>query len=226
VVNQNTTNMDYDDLFLACKNGDTFTVEEYLDREISIRSGKGKSKFFETPITEVRDDNGNTPLILAVWFGRIKVVKILLDHGANIEGRNDTMDTALIWASCYKYFDIIKMLLEYGADVDSKGRHGETSLFFSVGIKKNNDEIVKLLLDYNADIELRSYNGCTPLMEAARHGNVNIIKILLERNADTEAKNIDNKTFIHYLKGEKLKKVTQIMEDIRDNEVGIKPPKF
>ena len=38
---------------------------------------------------EVRDDDGNTPLIYASIYGHIEIVKYLIDQGADIEIRNN-----------------------------------------------------------------------------------------------------------------------------------------
>ena len=46
----------------------------------------------------VKDHNGNTPLMLAVGQGHMNTVFALLAMGADVNAVDDDGDTALIWA--------------------------------------------------------------------------------------------------------------------------------
>src|SRR5204863_6899243 len=55
-----------------------------------------------------------TPLIIAVEEGKIKIIKLLLEHGANVNYTNGTDDCLLIAFNNNK-LDIFELLLESGA---------------------------------------------------------------------------------------------------------------
>ncbi len=56
---------------------------------------------------------GSTPLILAVRSKQIKIVKILLKHGANIEAKDQIGCTSLDYAYQNNDADVIQILIEY-----------------------------------------------------------------------------------------------------------------
>lgn len=61
-----------------------------------------------------------TPIFYAIGWGNLKSVKLLLDHGADINIRNQEGDTPLSWAKKLERDEIVALLLKYGATEDSK----------------------------------------------------------------------------------------------------------
>lgn len=59
-----------------------------------------------------------TPLHTAVSYGNDKIVKVLLDHGANIDAVNIDRDTPLHYACTSGHVSIVKILLLKGCKVD------------------------------------------------------------------------------------------------------------
>ena len=80
-------------------------------------------------------NSGRTPLIVAVLNRRIDIVRMLLEHGANVGSQDNAGSTALHMAALAskvrpgdkKSVDMIRMLLEHGADVGAKDFHGMTA---------------------------------------------------------------------------------------------------
>ena len=62
----------------------------------------------------------DTPLSLACSGGRLEVVELLLDRGANKEHRNVSDYTPLSLAASGGYVNIIKLLLNHGAEINSR----------------------------------------------------------------------------------------------------------
>jgi len=74
-------------------------------------------------------DNGDTPLILAVFRGDTQMVSWLLEHQALLEKPSRTnMFTPLLIAATYGYVDIVQQLLEKGANVNTTNERGWTPL--------------------------------------------------------------------------------------------------
>lgn len=69
-----------------------------------------------------------TALHVAASSGRPGVVKMLLEHGANVNARMDNSDTALHKAAVSGSLAVIKVLLEHAADVNARDCLGRTAL--------------------------------------------------------------------------------------------------
>jgi ankyrin repeat protein len=85
----------------------------------------------------------NTPLFYAIDIGDIQVVKLLIEHGANIHNVNSNLKTALHIAVEGNYVDIVRLLLENDIDISCQDIYGQTPMFYA---KENaNNEIIELL---------------------------------------------------------------------------------
>lgn len=71
-----------------------------------------------------KNNNGDTKLHNAVFFGQLELVKLLLSNGAdiNIKCRRDF--TPLHVAYSMGHMGIVKFLIENGADVNAKNYRG------------------------------------------------------------------------------------------------------
>ena len=59
---------------------------------------------------------GNTPLIVACQSGQMKVSKILLEYGADVNRSNSKRNCALHYCFNYGFEDIGKYLIDNGAN--------------------------------------------------------------------------------------------------------------
>lgn len=73
-------------------------------------------------------DRRGTPLLHAVRFERMDLLRYMLDHGANIEGSDYAGNTALLVACECQATDIIEFLLARGANARVANFYGETPL--------------------------------------------------------------------------------------------------
>lgn len=101
----------------------------------------------------------DTPLIFAIYQNDDKLVKLLLEYGANpnvMDGdkvKGHELYSALSKVAVTNRISTVKLLLEHGADVNLQRNKSETALTVaSKGCK--NFELVKLLLDHGANPEL------------------------------------------------------------------------
>jgi hypothetical protein len=95
---------------------------------------------------------GFTPLYYASFgdYGNYcSVLRLLLEHGADINARAGDGSTALHRASSYGRLEIVCLLLEHGAETKAKNNLGKTAL--QVAEEKGKFEVVKLLLEHKAD---------------------------------------------------------------------------
>ena len=69
---------------------------------------------------------GKTALSKAAYHGHLKVVEILIAHGANVNTKD--FRTPLMWAAGNGHFEIVKLLIAHGADIKTKDKYGESAL--------------------------------------------------------------------------------------------------
>lgn len=61
-----------------------------------------------------------TPLLVAVYWGRAGVVRLLLERGASLTARDSARGmTALLWAAHRGHYDIVELLCQQANDADS-----------------------------------------------------------------------------------------------------------
>ena len=72
--------------------------------------------------------SGSTLLATAALMGHTKVVALLLEHGADINGRSRDDGTALHAAAFLGRIETVKFLLEKGADANLQSNIGSTAM--------------------------------------------------------------------------------------------------
>ena len=90
---------------------------------------------------EKRDLNG--ALNCAAGTHLVDTMRVLLDHGADINVRNRQGRTALSWAAQYGFLASLKLFLERGADANSRDKEGQTPLDWA--IEMGNNEAAEIL---------------------------------------------------------------------------------
>lgn len=128
---------------------------------------------------------GNTALHMAATGGRIEMLRLLIDRGANVDAVNDDQNTPLHVAINNASSELVRALLQAGARTSIANVRGNQPLHLAV--MRRRAEAVIALLDTGADLEARDGNGHTPLMTAARRNAFDMLALLLERGASIEA---------------------------------------
>jgi ankyrin repeat protein len=119
-------------------------------------------------------------------------VRLLLDHGANVNAR--TIDgRTLVYqaASMANAVPVLRLLLDQRADPNSKTLVGMTPL---MAASRGNIEAMRLLIDRKADVNARNGAGGTALMAAAQTGRPQAVRLLLEKGADTNVRTKRNES--------------------------------
>lgn len=109
------------------------------------------------------DENGYSPLHWAAMNNHNKdLVKLFLDHNADINARSERLATPLHLALSHKenHEPIVNHLLQNGADVNARDGIDSTPLHRAVGYFQNY-QVIKQLLQYGADINLQDSSGYT-----------------------------------------------------------------
>lgn len=138
------------ELLLATKQGDINKVASLLQED-----GDGI-------LVDASNKTGDRPLILAAWHGRLNIVRLLIDQGADVDASNADGNNALHCAAYRGFPDIAAHLLAYGAAVDVlDGLTGKTALIKAAYAGRAG--IVQQLLRHGADTAVEDRQGYTAL---------------------------------------------------------------
>jgi hypothetical protein len=124
----------------------------------------------------LRNDKGDTLLMLAAYHQHEGMVRQLLRAGSDPEIFNDRNQTPLAGAAFKGALPVVRVLLEHGAAVDGAGPDGRTALM--VAAMFNRVEIVELLLKHGADPARQDASGLTAHDAAQRMGAVDTARLL------------------------------------------------
>ncbi|KAK0165341.1 hypothetical protein PV328_003860 [Microctonus aethiopoides] len=198
---QTSNNMDqlFEDLIKECK----FTAPgARLSYTIRNRLEKLKINIRKKIVSKIKDDCA--PLFIACKRGHVEIVEYLITVcNADIEQRGlfEVPDdrsvhcvTPLWCAAVAGKLPVIKCLISHGAKVNAVSDTGSTpvrSACFMTHL-----DIVEYLVENGADILRDNYNGGTCLINAVQ--SVELCTFLLRHGADVNARDIQNKTALHY----------------------------
>jgi len=173
------------DIFYAVKVGDVNGVKKFLGAGADVNPRD-------------KDGDDQTPLHWACRKGHSAIVRLLLDHGADMNARNGLHNTPLDLAcETDGHLDIARMLIEAGADVDAKNSAANGKTPLHAACWHGHSDIVRLLIEVAADVNARNLNGNTPLHMACQRGHMDIVHSLLDAGADVNAKGFGNNTPLH-----------------------------
>ena len=142
-------------------------------------------KFRFRKLADKKDILGRTPLRYAAWSGHEAVVRLLFDHGAEVDAQDEDETTALMAAADSGHEAVVRLLLDRGADVDAQDKNGRTALMWAAN--SGHEAVVRLLLDRGVDVDAQDKNGRTALMWAADSGHEAVVRLLLDRGAEVDA---------------------------------------
>uniref|UniRef100_A0A2A4JBG9 Uncharacterized protein n=1 Tax=Heliothis virescens TaxID=7102 RepID=A0A2A4JBG9_HELVI len=171
------------------------------DTQLHIASVHGCEKSVGTLIRvcpnkallDVANDDGHTPLHLAVMSGNAVVTRMLVHAGLSLGARDRKGETPLHKATTKGHIECLQALLapvpeqprtKISSVLDQKNYKGQACVH--VAASSGNVEALQTLVYYGADINLReNLAGSTALHIAARRGDARLAQFLLERCAGT-----------------------------------------
>jgi len=130
---------------------------------------------------------GGTALYASAEKGYVEIAKLLIEHGANVNGRTKEGKTALMIAAAKGSSELVGLLIDKGADVNASDHAGFTALIsaaYNTASDKDAFRVVKILLEHRANTDKSTSEGITPLFGAISGGNLDIVRILIENGAD------------------------------------------
>jgi len=151
-----------------------------------------------------RNDLGATPLWLASLNGSAPMVRLLLDAGADPNAALLAGESPVMTAARTGGAEALELLLAAGGDPNARGSRGQTALMWAAS--QGHHAAVRVLLRHGADVHARSdtwsqamavpphadpanqqsvpHGNDTPLLFAARVGDVESARLLIDAGAD------------------------------------------
>ena len=153
-----------------------------------IRTGdrEGIASALKNPTAiQLRDEEGNTPLIQAAFYLDAADLARLLDRGADVNATNNAGLTALnkaIWD-----LDKTRLLIKRGANVNAATKMGNTPLI-SAAFAYGSTEVVKALLASGANVQAVNALGGNAVVAAAESGDRETLRALLDHRGNPDSK--------------------------------------
>ncbi len=196
-------------LFDAVKAGDAAAVREWVTRAPES--------------VNARDQEGNSPLILALYYGQKDIANLFIDHGATltlyeaaaagnlervrrlVQADRGTVNsyshdgfTPLHLAAFFGNSAILDFLVEAGADVNAVATNGSLLRPIHSAAAHSQNQVaqnmVETLVVHGADVNVKQQGGFTAIHTAADNGNLPLAQYLLAHGADVNVKTDDGKT--------------------------------
>jgi ankyrin repeat protein len=131
----------------------------------------------------------DTALMMTARTGKADAIRVLVEAGANVNAKETWGGTtALMWAVSEGHVDAAKALLAAGADAKAR------SNYVAAANGRGFEGRTPVANRTDPKTEEFASGWLTPLMLAAREGDVELVDLLLEAGADVNAESGDGKT--------------------------------
>jgi ankyrin repeat protein len=171
-------------LFAALANGHKSAIAALLRVPstvcdgVDITEGLGYRK-------DLGDYKGRTPLSWAAQEGRLGIVGLLIQGGADLDELDGEGCTPLRRALENGHEAVAQLLIERGADVNLRDERGNTPLLWPSDM--GNEGVVQLLIHNGADVNVRNVDGWTALMRTSYNGKKAVVQLLIDSGAEINA---------------------------------------
>ena len=126
--------------------------------------------------------SGDTALMMAARTGTPEAITVLLEAGANVNAKESWGGTtALMWAASEQHTAAVKLLLDHGADVNAR------SNFVAAANGRGFEGRTPAAPKAEQKVEEFASGWLTPLMFAAREGDLESARLLVNAGANVNA---------------------------------------
>jgi ankyrin repeat protein len=196
---------------------DVKAANRYGITAIYLASVDGNATMIERLLKAGADANfagpeGETVLMTAARTGTVEAARVLLAHGAQVDGRESWRgQTALMWAAAQRHPAMVKELIAHGADVNARSTTqkwerqttaeprekwlppgGLTPLLFAS--RDGCVECARILIESGANPDMTDPDGISPLLSAIINGHFDVAGMLLDQGADPNIADISGRT--------------------------------
>ena len=149
--------------------------------------------------TDIENARQNTVIVSAVLHGNAKLVKILLENGAdcNVCVHEQHLRSLLSLAIVNGETRTAELLIGWPAmNINLQAANGKTALHYCV--QKQCLAQVRALLEAGANPNICDIRNVSPLLLAIEVDNIEICKLLIDSGADVHIRDNNGSTLLHY----------------------------
>lgn len=200
-------------IFFATSKGQWEIVKYLVEKGVDLNATGNK------PLHRVLSDIETSDVIQELDENRkLKLMKYLIENGANVNAKSASGKTILHLASQKGYLEIVKYLVdEKSVDLNVQDKFGSTCLH--IASKCGHLEIVRYLVDKEGvDLNLQDIKGLTCLHMASERGYLGIVKCLVNKEGmDLNVQDLFGYTCLHFASERgHLEIVTYLTENLAD----------
>lgn len=163
----------------------------------------------------MKDDNGNYLITLAILINNRKIVKILIEFGSRLDFLDPEGYSILYYPIKFNYTDLIDILLEANKEiigislVNIKDFLSSTPLFYCVKFK--NIYALQELINNNADVNYSNNDGINLLHMAIIRKNISIVTIVINYIKNINKQTNKGMTALHLACSFQLPEVVKLL---------------
>lgn len=148
-------------------------------------------------VVNLANAKGETALSLASKNGSLRLVKLLVLAGANVEAADLEGRTPLYWSVPANNVELVAYLIDVGAKVNTAGlQDGFTPLHVSAA--HNCHKVALLLIKQGAELNRKGHpHQCTALHVAVARDSLQVAKVLIDKGADVNTSDSLGCTVLH-----------------------------
>ena len=125
--------------------------------------------------------SGENVLMTCARTGNVDAVEALLAAGARVDAKEfSERQSALMWAVAQRHPAVVRVLIEHGADVQARSTVRRLVISRRLQSELKYGELGR---SYGTDAQETDVGGFTPLLFAARHGDIESARLLLAAGA-------------------------------------------
>ncbi|KAI8810191.1 ankyrin repeat-containing domain protein [Cladochytrium replicatum] len=169
---------------------DQIMRRQSLNRAIQFNYFDAVKTLIEMGVSiENADADFRRSIHLAAEAGRLDVISLLHQHGAQLDVRVDhTGAQGIHFAALNGHTDVVEFFLNNGISPEVSDLENEAVIHYAARCRRDNAAVVKLLLDKGVDVEAKSSNKRRPLHLVAEFGSAETCRELLTHDADVNAR--------------------------------------
>lgn len=190
------------DLFQAVKKNNLVSVKEILaSKTVGI---------------DVKNNKGETPLMVATYLNYNAIASYLMEQGANVNAQDSVLNSPFLYAGAAGNLELVQKALAHGADFTVFNRYNGTALIPAA--ENGHLAVVQLLVNTpNYPIDHVNRLGWTALMEAiilSKGGATPtaIVQALIEGGVDVNIPDHDGKTPLYHAKNKQYTDIVKLLE--------------
>lgn len=166
--------------------------------------------------TEVRDGEGRTPLMLAVYRDNIAAARLLINAGANMNAQDKILNSPFLYAGAEGLTEIVQLCMKAGADYTVFNRYGGSALIPACE-RGHVETVAALLSDKKFPIDHINRLGWTALLEAVILGSggerhIAVVKMLIAAGANVNIADKDGVTPLAHARKKGQREIARLLE--------------